>query len=304
MKILIRIILIFLSIETLQAQTITDGLMMPKYSFCTGFLYGHNSWKNYWEATTKRENGNIGTVTTQSITWMGTYGLSPKINLIAMLPYITTKASGGTLHGMAGIQDLTLAVKYNFFKTKIDSGTFKAFAGLAYSNPLTNYSADYFPLAIGTSSKQLAWRLNANYTLKQGLYVNGSAAYTWRSNVTIDRSSYYTNDQLNYGHNVFMPNLFDMFFSIGYHKQALQVEANYTQQNVLGGSDIRKQDMPFVSYRMNSYKVGALVMYYLPRPKYLAVRAVANYTVAGRNVGQSTTVMAGLMYTIFVSSKK
>ena len=267
-------------------------------------MYGKNTWKNYWEGTVIRDNGNIGTITTQSVTWMGTYGLSPKVNIIAMLPYISTKASAGTLHGMAGVQDLTVAVKYNFFKTKIDSSTFKAFIGLSYSNPLTNYSADFFPLSLGTSSKQLAWRLNLNYTLKQGWYVGGSAAYIWRSNVSLDRSTYYTNDQLYSSNEVYMPNMASTFFTIGYHKQALQVEANYVQQVVLGGSDIRKQDMPFVSNRTNSSTVNALVMYYLPKPKYLAVRASVGYTVAGRNVGQSTTIMAGLMYTFFFSKKK
>lgn len=304
MKILLRILLMLPLTRAVFAQTINDGLMMPKNTLCTGFMYGNSQWQKYWEGTTKRDNGNIGTITTTSITWMATYGVSPKVNIIAMVPYITTKASQGTLHGMAGIQDLTLAVKYNFFKAKVDSSTFKAFAGVAYSNPLTNYSADYFPLSLGTSSKQLAWRLNLNYALKQGFYINGSAAYTWRSNVSIDRSAYYTNDKLNYGNEVYMPNVFDMLFSIGYHKQALQVETSFTQQYVLGGSDIRKQDMPFVSNRMNASAVNALLMYYLPRPKYLAVRATASYTVAGRNVGQATTVMGGLMYTVFFSKKK
>jgi len=55
---------------------------------------------------------------------------------------------------------------------------------------------------------------------------------------------------------------------------------------------------------MNFSKVGALVMYYLPYPKYLAVRATASYTVAGRNVGQTTSIMGGLMYTIFFTKDK
>ncbi len=290
---------------SVKAQTITDGLMMPNKTFCTGFMYGHDSWKNYWQGEKKRDNENIGRVNTQSLTWMGTYGLSKKVNIIAMIPYIKTKASLGTMHEMAGIQDLTLAVKYNFLKVNVDSIiVIKAFAGIAYSNPLSNYSPDFFPLSLGTLSKQLAWRLNLNATLKSGLYVNGSAAYTWRSNVTLDRSTYYTNDQLYMTNEVAMPNVFDMFFTVGYHKQALQVEASYTQQNTLGGDDIRRQDMPFVSNRMNYSKVGALVMYYLPWPKYLAVRGSVKQTVAGRNVGQSTTVMGGLMYTFFFNKNK
>jgi hypothetical protein len=306
MKKILRItILLFSPLCALNAQTITDGLMMPKKTLCTGFMYGHDSWKNYWQGDAKRDNGNIGTVTTQSIAWMATYGLTNKVNIIAMAPYVKTEASAGTMQGMQGLQDLTLAVKYNFLKVNIDSAVFiKAFAGVAYSNPLSDYSADFFPLSIGTSSKQLAWRTNLNFALKQGWYLNASWAYTWRSNVTIDRSSYYTNDELFLTNEVYMPNVSDVYVTLGYHKKALQVEASFVQQSVLGGDDIRRQDMPFVSNKMNFSKVGALVMYYLPWPKYLAARASVNYTVAGRNVGQSTTVMGGLMYTIFFSKNK
>jgi hypothetical protein len=85
---------------------------------------------------------------------------------------------------------------------------------------------------------------------------------------------------------------------MGYIKNGLQAELNYIQSNTLGGGDIRRQDMPFVSNRMNAIRVGATVMYYLPKPKGLAVRGSAAYTVDGRNMGQSQTFMGGLMYTI------
>ena len=106
--------------------------------------------------------------------------------------------------------------------------------------------------------------------------------------------------EMNFIHSdeVKMPNVFDVFVSLGYIKNGLQVELNYIQQNTLGGGDIRRQDMPFVSNRMNAIKVGALVMYYLPKPKHLAVRASTAVTVDGRNMGQSTTFMGGALYTI------
>jgi hypothetical protein len=98
-----------------------------------------------------------------------------------------------------------------------------------------------------------------------------------------------------------MPNVFDFSFSAGYIKRGVQTQLSYIHQNTLGGGDIRRQDMPFVSNRMNFSKVEGLVMYYLPKPRNLAVRAVYSYTVAGRNVGQSSTWMAGLMYTLHFS---
>ena len=58
------------SIAVSRAQTPTDGLMMPAGNLCVVGMYSHDSWKNYWEGTLKRENLNLGTVTNQSVTAM------------------------------------------------------------------------------------------------------------------------------------------------------------------------------------------------------------------------------------------
>ena len=272
--------------------------MMPKKSLCTGFLYNVDQWKNYWEGTLKRDNQNIGTITTQSIMWMGTYGLTDKINLIAMAPYIKTSASGGTMSGMVGIQDLTVGAKYKFFKQKFGSGTFKTFVLGTFSTPLTHYTPDFLPLSIGLASTNFGGRFTGNYQMDNGFYINASTGYTWRSNVTLDRPSYFTDNTFYESNKVHMYNLFDYNIDFGYHKNALQLVLNYMQLNTLGGGDIRRQDMPFVSNQMNFSKVAALVMYYLPKPMGLAVRASTSYIVAGRNVGQATSIMGGLLYTI------
>jgi hypothetical protein len=280
------------------AQTVTDGLMMPKKTLCTGFIYSHDQWTNYWEGELKRENGNIGKVTTTSVMWVGNYGLTDKINIITMVPYIKTKASQGTLSGMEGVQDLSLSVKYNFFKKEIGTGKLKTFGVLSYSTPLTDYSPDFYPLSLGTQTQNISWRATANYALDMGLYFNASGAYTWRSNTKLDRPSYYTNGQMYISDEVKMPDVFDFVVNVGYHKGPLQGDVYYMQMNTLGGGDIRRQDMPFVSNRMNAIKFGAFVMYYVSVPKGLALRAGGSFTAAGRNVGQSSTLMAGLLYTI------
>jgi hypothetical protein len=280
------------------AQTVTDGLMMPKKSLCTGFMYTYDQWTNYWEGELKRENGNIGKVTTTSIMWMGNYGLTDKINIIAMVPYIKTKASQGTLAGMEGVQDLSLSVKYRFFKKDIGTSKLKTFGVLSYSTPLTDYTPDFYPLSLGSQTQNISWRATANYELGMGLYFNASGAYTWRSNTKLDRPAYFTNGQMYASDEVKMPNVFDFVVDVGYHKGPLQGDVYYMQMNTLGGGDIRRQDMPFVSNRMNAIKLGAFVMYYVSAPKGLALRAGGSFTAAGRNVGQSSTLMAGLLYTI------
>ena len=279
-------------------QTLTDGLMMPKKNLCTGFMYTHDQWTEYWEGELKRDNGNVGKVTTQSLMWVGNYGITSRVNVIAMLPYVRTKASMGTLHSMEGLQDLSVGVKYNFFKKNFEKSAFNTFAVVNFSTPLGDYTPDFFPLSLGTQTTNLTYRLTTYFKVEQGWFANASAGYTWRSNTNLDRPSYFDGNDFYTSDEVKMPNVFDLFVSLGYIKNGLQVELNYIQQNTLGGGDIRRQDMPFVSNRMNAIKVGALVMYYLPKPKHLALRASTTFTVDGRNMGQSTTLMGGALYTI------
>ena len=283
------------------AQTLTDGLMMQKKNLCTGFMYSHDRWKNYWEGDLKRDNGNIGKLTTQTITWVGVYGITDKINVIALLPYVKTDASQGTLHDMKGWQDASLAVKYNFFRREIGKNLFKAFGVLNGSTPISNYTPDFYPLSLGASSSNTTLRLTTYFRMEQGFFVNASVGHTWRTNVKLDRISYYDGNHLVRSNEVKMPNVFDVFVSAGYIKGALQAELSYMQQNTLGGADIRRQDMPFVSNRMNYIKTSALLMYYLPKPKGMALRGSYTITPTGRNVGQSTTLMAGVLYTIHFS---
>ncbi|TAD92482.1 MAG: hypothetical protein EAY75_02420, partial [Bacteroidetes bacterium] len=94
------------------AQTDIDALMMAKNNFCTGPMYQYSAWKNYWEGSLKRENLNLGTVSTQTIALMGNYGISSRLNALFTLPHTKTNASAGQWKGQAGLQDLSLWLKY------------------------------------------------------------------------------------------------------------------------------------------------------------------------------------------------
>ena len=56
-----------------RAQTIDDGVMMARGELFTGAIYTHDQWNQYWEGGLKRDNGNIGTLTTQSNTVVGVF---------------------------------------------------------------------------------------------------------------------------------------------------------------------------------------------------------------------------------------
>ena len=213
------------------------------------------------------------------------------------LPYVWRHTSQGVLLGMKGVQDLTVAVKYNVVDTPFTRhGSLRTFAVVSAGAPIGDYTPDFLPLSIGSSSRSLAGRLTLHFQARPGWFVRGTGAYTWRGNVKLDRPAYYTNGQLFFSNEVAMPDVFDYTASAGYLDRRLHAPVYFTQQYTRGGGDIRRQDMPFVSNRMNFSKIGAFAQYWLPSSRNLSVRLEANRTLKGRNVGQSTTLTAGVFY--------
>ncbi len=289
---------VLLAATSLRAQTFEDGVLMPGKALCTGFLYTHESWDEYWEGTLKRDNGNIGTLTTQSVAWFGAYGITDRLNVIAMVPYVWTEASQGVLKGQSGFQDVTVAAKFRLLQTDFTSrGSLSASVVGSRGAPTTDYTPDFYPMSIGSQSTRGAVRSILNFGTPEGFFLTGSAAYTWRGNVALDRVSYFTDGQMYLSDEVAMPDVFDYTVSAGYRKGPINVPITYAQQYTLGGGDIRRQDMPFVSNKMNLSRLEAVVMYALPMVKKMQVRLAANRVLTGRNVGQSTAFTAGLLYT-------
>jgi hypothetical protein len=284
------------------AQTADDGIMMNKKQWCNGLTYMHSSWNEYWEGTTKRDNKNLGTVTTQSVMFMSNYGITDKVNVLVTVPYVWTDASAGTLHGMKGFQDIEADVKYRFYKTQVGkNGKLSLFAIGGFSTPLTNYENDFLPMSIGLGSTNLSGRLTVDF--QEGIFfATLSSAYIWRSDVTIDRTSYYT-DHIIYSNKVDMPNVLNSNFFAGIRHKGLIAQAQVFNMYTFGGTDIRPNDMPFVSNQMNMTSVGAHVKYFLPFVPNLEVIGAADFVVAGRNVGQSQMYTAGLYYVLSLKKR-
>jgi hypothetical protein len=282
---------------SLRAQTIDDGIMLPKHELFAGNLYSHDSWDQYWEGALERTNGNIGTLTTQTDIWSANYGVTNRLNVIAAVPYVWTRASQGVLQGQSGFQDITLAGKYSLFNRPATKyGLLRGIGVVSGGLPLTNYTPDFQPLSIGMASKRVSGRFTLNFQSHAGWFLNGSAAYTWRSNVTLDRPYYFTEDKLFLTSEVDMPNVVDGIAAAGYARNGLMAEAFYSQQRTQGGGDIRRQDMPFVSNRINVARVGGMLMYPIPKLRRLVFELSYAYTVDGRNVGQATTITTGFLY--------
>ncbi|MES1225544.1 MAG: hypothetical protein ABUT20_59240 [Bacteroidota bacterium] len=290
------------SIMRVQAQTDADAIMMAKNNFCVGGMYSYSRWKNYWEGTLKRDNQNLGTVSTQMIGVMGNYGISKKLNVLFGIHYVQTKASAGTLHGLNGMQDLSLWLKWMPVEKEIGSGTFSVYGIGGVSFPTSNYVADFLPLSIGLHSTNLTLRAMADYQVGN-FFATVSGSYVVRSNVKIDRTAYYTTE-MHYTNEVSMPNAAQFNLRIGYRTDRLIAEALLGNWTTLGGFDITRNNMPFPRNKMNSTAAGINIKYNVPAVNGLALIAGGSYTVAGRNVGQATTFNGGIFYVLSFKGHK
>ena len=289
-------------LNSVKAQTDIDGIMMEKNGFCVGPMYGYSSWKNYWEGTLKRENLNLGTVSTSMFSIMGNYGINNKLNVMFGLPYIKTTASAGQLQGMRGVQDLSFWVKWKAYSKKMGEGRLSLFAIGGYSFPISDYTADFLPMSIGLESKNLSVRGMADYQMDKW-FATASATYIRRSNIKLDRTAYYTTE-MHYTNEVKMPDAASFNIRFGYRNNGIIAEAVADNWTTMGGFDITRNNMPFASNRMNATKVGFNIKYPMKFHSQLSLVGSAMTTVAGRNVGQSTGFNAAIFYVFDLSPKK
>jgi hypothetical protein len=177
-------------------------------------------------------------------------------------------------------------------------GQFSLFGILGFSTPTNNYLVDYLPLSIGLGTTNIYYRLMAYY--KRGIFfARASGTYIWRSNVKIDQTSYYTTELQNTDI-VQMPDQLTFDGSLGVYTKYLIAEAMVDNMTTLGGFDIRKNDMPFPSNRMNSTSIGVHAKYTLPFEIHFSIVLGGDQVLTGRNVGQATDFNLGCYYAFYV----
>ena len=286
--------------SVLYAQSPTDGLMMPGGDLCNLLQYTHSSFHHYWEGKLKRDNPNLGTVSNQNVMLMSNYGITSKLNAMVALPYVST-GSDSYLSGQSGIQDLSLWLKWQPWQHRIGKGEFKVQTTGGVSTPLTNYIADFLPLAIGMQSRTASLRAILNYTLDKGLYVTAQTGHTWRDDATLDRNSFMLGNEIIYSDQAPVPNVFDYTVRLGMIRQKWQAELWLDSFTGLSGDDIRYNEMPQLTNKMQAMSAGVMGKYYFGP---LAVQASAAKVLSGRNVGESTMFSGGIFYIFHLKKAK
>jgi len=288
-----------LTARAASAQNLEDAEMLKRREVHATVMYGSESWDEYWEGTLQRSNGNVGTVTTRSVATQLGVGVTERLTVIGALPYVWTEASQGVLHGMSGRQDFTLLAKYRMANPLVAGrARLKLLAVGGVTTPTSDYTPDFLPMSIGLHSKSAIARIAAHLQDRSGWFFDGYAERMWRANVTLDRSAYFTDGQYFETNEVPMPDVAKYRGTLGWQRGPWCIPVGLTAQRTLGGGDIRRQDMPFVSNRMNATMAHAELMYFLPGVSNLRLDLGAARTLNGRNVGRSTSFMTGFTYAL------
>ena len=282
-------------------QSDQDALMMKKNEFCTGLMYQQSTWDQYWEGTLKRENLNIGTMKTQMVGYMAMYGITNKLNAFVSLPWVKTSSTAGQWKGQQGIQDVSAWLKYWAIDKKGAKGRFGLFGLAGVSLPVSDYTIDMLPYSIGLGTTNFNARIMADYQ-RGKWFATGSMTYVLRSNVELDRTAYYTTG-IHYTNEIKMPDATQWMVRAGYRYKNWIAEAVADNWTTQGGHDITRNNMPFVSNRMEATRLGANFKWEDGMVKGLSLLAGGNYALEGRNMGQATTVYGGIVY-LFNFSKK
>lgn len=283
--------LLIISTIALKAQMPHDAIYMPKNTACIAVSYGNSSWKEYWENTLLRENLNMGTHTTQNIMPMVAVGVSDKLNIIVGVPYISTKTSTGNLMSQKGFQDLSAWLKYKL----VEKNGLAIHSAIGASIPVSNYVKEFLPMSIGIGSKTATGRIIASYYHKTGAYFTGSASYMFRNTVKIDKDGYQAYNKVYNTNIVAVPNATDARAALGYSKKALVTEVFVERFTCIGGDNIRRNDMPFITNNMQSTAIG---WYGKFQPKNIGANARISSVLNGLNSGKSLNYSIGILYQI------
>jgi hypothetical protein len=281
-----------------EAQTLSDAIMMKQREICFALGYDHGTWDHYWEGPDLRVNDNIGTLTRNTTMAMVAYGITNKLNALVTVPYVQTKSSGGQLAGVNGFQDISLALKYEAFNTKIGKGKLIVLPVGVFSTPMTNYLSDYQPYSLGLGTTEWALRGIVQYELDNGIYTRGSVAHLWRGQTEVERDYYYNNGSY-YTSFMDIPNAWNYQGTLGawLFKYALQIEATYFVMNSTSGDDIRAYNAPQPTNKVEFSQVNFFAHYFFKKKvKGLGILGYYSQMLDGRNMGKFANLGGGFTY--------
>lgn len=273
---------------------IIDGFMKGQRKASLAVLASQEAYSTYFLNQTETKNLNLGTVTTQTLTVVGTYGLGYDLDLIVSAPYVRTEASAGYFPKQEGLQDISGTLRWEAFDYKLGKTRLSWLFAAGYSMPMQHYVNDAF-VAIGRGSSNLDGRTMLHY--KAGsFFITGQYGYIRRGQVKLDHVvNYYDPSQLNpnSGYKVNVPDATEIIIRTGIITKWINLNVwGQRQTPTVEGTNIGP-GVPFPTNGIGFTRAGATA--WLRLVGKLGLTAGASTTLSGRNTGKSTQLTGGLV---------
>ncbi len=285
---LITLLFITFTTGNSYAQGLLDGFMRGKGQLVTALSYSHESYETYFVGVNKTQNGNLGSIKTNSVNFFAAGGLTDYLDVVVSLPYIETHATQGFWSDQKDFQDISLFLKGRFFERDFsEKGRLSLIGAIGVVTPLSDYIADA-PVSIGSQSTQLEGRFIAQYRTTLGIFVAGQLGYSKRGNVNIDREL-----------EVSVPDAWDYIVRAGGSYKKLYADAWFQHQNSRNGTTIGP-GVPFPSNEIDFSRVGFTLYHPIPKMENFGVSLSTGFTLSGKNIGKSDRITASLVYNFSV----
>lgn len=295
----VMVVLLLLSFHQGFSQKPTDHIFVPKHYLVPDISFELANFKNYWEVKYLRDNQTVGKVMRTEVRPTLTYGITDRMNVYASLPFIqkeSKKPNGGFLDEAHGMQDLSLAVKYQVLEKNINDNRFSVSSALGLSFRPTKYSSDLGFYNLGTGAPELSIRGIAAYTLKNNIYFRGGGAYLLHGRAKTYADSYFYINDVVYSSKMYVPDAVHIEAATGLWalKNKLRVELNYSGYKSLGGDSIRSYTSPKPTNRVNYDKIEALAQYFISHN--IGIKAHYSTVVNGLNTPQWNAFGGGIVF--------
>lgn len=267
------------------AQGMIDGFMKGKGRTDVAITYSYEWYDKYYVRNQETFNPNLGTISTQSISFFAAAGLTDFLDVIVALPYIEASPSAGYFQPQSGWQDVSLYFRVQTFQADLGQGKIAAMVAGGISTPVSDYVVD-FPIAIGHGSTNLDGRIVAQYKADIGLFASAQYGYIRRNNVAIDR-----------GYEVSVPDVQVYTARAGFAASQFYIDTWIYSEQASSGTNIGP-GVPFPSNAISFVRVGVNLYVPLPRIKGIGITASTGFTLSGENIGKATRISGGLVYSL------
>ncbi|ADB40639.1 hypothetical protein [Spirosoma linguale] len=287
-------VLLLLPVISSQGQGLIDGFMRGQRKASLAVFGSQSTYDTYYVNKTETKNPNLGTVTTEALTVVGTYGLGYDLDLIVAAPYVRMQASDGYFSKQEGFQDVTAALRWEAYDYKLGRSKLSWQFAVGYSMPIQPYVNDAL-VAIGRGSKNLDGRTLLHFKARS-FFLTGQLGYIRNGQVTLDHPvNNYDPDQLNPNSNskVNVPDVTEIIVRGGFVTKFCNIDVWGQQQTPHNRGTNIGTGVPFPTNAIGFRRVGATA--YLRLLKQFGLTAGYSTTLDGRNTGKSTQINAGLV---------